>query len=268
MPAVCSYLRQWRQRRRLTQQELAARAGVSRQTISGIEAGLYGPGVEVGLRLAQALDCRIEDLFALADQPVDAEVVGHVPEAQAPLRVALGSVAGRTLARPLTGLGAMCWGGVAAHGIARPADEPGTVRVHRLPGAGPTLFLAGCDPALGLLAAHARRLTRGMDALWWHAANAGAAAQQARREVHGAAIHHHGVTAAPPPAQPVARFRVARWQMGWLLAPGNPKGFHDATDLRRRDIRLANREVGSGARQLLDRLLAEAGITAGGVANC
>jgi len=52
----------------LTQQELADRAGVSRQSIISIEQGRYRPSVELALRLARALACRVEDLFQLADE--------------------------------------------------------------------------------------------------------------------------------------------------------------------------------------------------------
>ncbi len=259
MAGLQSQLRQWRQRRRLTQRELARLAGVTRQTISGLESGLYGPGVEVGLRLARALRCRVDDLFTLADEPIEAAVAGRAPSPKERVRVALAEVDGRTVARPLTGLGADRWSAAAAHGLAQRSATDATVRVHRLAATGPALFLAGCDPALGLLAAHVRRLPGGMDALWWHAGNAGAAEQLARREVHAAGIHDPGAGDAPA-RQPLVRFRVARWRMGWLSAPAGRGRIRDASDLGRGDLRLANREAGAGARALLDRLLAEAGV--------
>ena len=42
---------------------------------------------------------------------------------------------------------------------------------------------------------------------------------------------------------------------GFYVAPGNPKGIKDWSDLARNDIRLVNRERGSGARVLLDEKL-------------
>ncbi len=51
----------------LSQRELAGAAGITRQTIGGIEAGLYAPSAAVALRLAKALGCRVEDLFWLED---------------------------------------------------------------------------------------------------------------------------------------------------------------------------------------------------------
>ncbi len=51
----------------MTQQELAARTGVSRQTIIAIEAGRYNPSVALALKLADALLTCVEDLFSLPE---------------------------------------------------------------------------------------------------------------------------------------------------------------------------------------------------------
>jgi putative transcriptional regulator len=51
----------------MTQQELADRAGVTRQSIISIEQGRYRPSVELALRLARVLGTAVEDLFQLAD---------------------------------------------------------------------------------------------------------------------------------------------------------------------------------------------------------
>ncbi|HVB09763.1 MAG TPA: substrate-binding domain-containing protein [Bacillota bacterium] len=225
-------LRQWREKRQLTQQELARLSGVARQTVGGIEAGRYGPSVEVGLRLANALQCRVEDLFDLGGEAV---VGVRLPERG---RVALTRIGGRAVARGLDGLGGVRWhasigGGIAAGG-----------HVEAWAGPTPAVFLAGCDPALGLLAAHC-----GLG-YWWQAGNGDALAQLQQGEVHAAAVHGRDV--APPAG--FARFRLARWEMGWVVRRGNPKGFADPDDLRRDDLIFAGREVGSGARALLEEL--------------
>ena len=247
MAGLRCQVRQWRLQAGWTQQALAARAGVTRQTIAGLEAGRYGPGVEVGLRLAGALSCRVEDLFQLepagADGPV--RIVGRAGAGAA--RVALASIGGQTVARTLDGLGALRWRAAAAHGVA----EAGQPAIRTFGGGERAVFLAGCDPALGLLAAHAARGR--VEALWWHAGNADALGQLARGEVHAAAVHCAAGPGAPLP--PAAGFRLGRWRMGWIVAAGNPKGIHGASDLGRPEVRLANREPGSGARTLLDRLL-------------
>ena len=52
----------------LTQQQLAERVGVTRQTIIAIERGNYKPSVELALRLARVFDQPVEALFELDDQ--------------------------------------------------------------------------------------------------------------------------------------------------------------------------------------------------------
>lgn len=47
----------------MTQQELAEKAGVSRQTIISIEAGKYSPSLELAFRLAEAFGVKLEDVF-------------------------------------------------------------------------------------------------------------------------------------------------------------------------------------------------------------
>jgi len=49
----------------MTQQELADRVGVTRQTILSIERRKYTPSVALALCLAQALDVTVEALFQL-----------------------------------------------------------------------------------------------------------------------------------------------------------------------------------------------------------
>lgn len=46
-----------------TQQALADACGVTRQTIIALEAGRYGPSLELAFRIAHALDVRIEEVF-------------------------------------------------------------------------------------------------------------------------------------------------------------------------------------------------------------
>jgi putative transcriptional regulator len=46
-----------------TQQTLADKLGVSRQTINAIEKGKYDPALPTAFRLAQLFKCHIEDIF-------------------------------------------------------------------------------------------------------------------------------------------------------------------------------------------------------------
>lgn len=47
----------------LTQEDLAQRVGVTRQTVLAIEKGNYAPSVVLALRLAKTLSCTVEELF-------------------------------------------------------------------------------------------------------------------------------------------------------------------------------------------------------------
>ena len=52
----------------MSQAELAAAAGVSRQTIVAVEKGNYNPSVELALRLARVLAATVEELFLLEEE--------------------------------------------------------------------------------------------------------------------------------------------------------------------------------------------------------
>lgn len=49
----------------ITQEELAERVGVSRQTIIAIERGNYTPSVMLALKLARYFKRNVEDIFKL-----------------------------------------------------------------------------------------------------------------------------------------------------------------------------------------------------------
>lgn len=48
----------------MTQQELAEKAGASRQTIIAIEAGKYSPSLELAFRIADAFGVQIGEVFS------------------------------------------------------------------------------------------------------------------------------------------------------------------------------------------------------------
>lgn len=57
-------LKVWRAKEDLTQEELAERVGVTRQTINSIERGKYDPSLELAFKLADYFECEIEDIFS------------------------------------------------------------------------------------------------------------------------------------------------------------------------------------------------------------
>ena len=60
---VAINLRRLRHAKEMTQEELARRCSVTRQTIIALEAGKYAPSLELAFRIAHALDARIEAVF-------------------------------------------------------------------------------------------------------------------------------------------------------------------------------------------------------------
>jgi transcriptional regulator with XRE-family HTH domain len=77
-----SYLREWRKFRDLSQEELAARAGVKHSTVSRLENGITGWVQDTMEALADALDCSVSELlFMDPTHPEDffREIVGSRP---------------------------------------------------------------------------------------------------------------------------------------------------------------------------------------------
>ncbi|MGF1462565.1 MAG: helix-turn-helix transcriptional regulator [Maricaulaceae bacterium] len=50
----------------MTQADLAARIGVTRQTVNAIEAGKYSPSLEVAFRIAAVFGVGLEEVFQYA----------------------------------------------------------------------------------------------------------------------------------------------------------------------------------------------------------
>lgn len=263
MPAGESPLRARRERLGLSQVALAATVGLSRQSLSAIEAGRSQPGVDIALRLAAVLECRVEDLFAPTERPrIRAEPAGPMQEG----RVVLAEVGGRWVAHPLVGLALR----TAADGIASRSAR-GTLEVEPvrpLEEARDNLVVMGCAPALGLLcdrlssrAAHGRFF-------WLTKSSTAALEALGARQTHVAGVHLVDARTGEPNVGEIRRLvgservtlvALARWEVGLVLASGNPLGVRGPEELGRRGLRLVTRERGSGARRLLDRLLVAAG---------
>jgi putative transcriptional regulator len=58
-------VRRHRQLASLTQQQLAEKLGVTRQTVLAMEKGNYTPSVSLALALAEVFGTRVEDIFHL-----------------------------------------------------------------------------------------------------------------------------------------------------------------------------------------------------------
>jgi molybdate-binding protein/DNA-binding XRE family transcriptional regulator len=121
----------------------------------------------------------------------------------------------------------------------------------------PTIFIAGCDVATGLLARHATLRERELRMLWLPMTNRMALEELRRGRVHAAVVH-----GAPIKSDGFERFELATTEEGWLVARGNPLRVRGAADLARKGIRLVNRPLGAGARALLDEQLRRANLDA------
>lgn len=246
--ATTSRLRERRLECGLTQAELAARAGVSRQLVAAVEAGQNAPAVDAALGLARALATTVEELFATAaDQFVSA--LGPALREGAPLKV--GRVGDRLVAAELADHG------VAGAGWAKP---DGTVRDGELrlfAGASPRgLVLAGCDPALGVAEAMLEGL--GPSSLLALSAPTGTGLAALGRGAIHAAVVHGPTDRLPAPPVPVIRLHLARWQVGLALAPALRRRSLEA--LLRGKASIVQRDPAAASQQALERAAERAGI--------
>jgi len=53
----------------MTQQDLAEKVGVTRQTVNAIEAGKYSPSLEVAFRMAEVFGVRVDEVFHFGKAP-------------------------------------------------------------------------------------------------------------------------------------------------------------------------------------------------------
>ncbi|XFA73413.1 helix-turn-helix domain-containing protein [Thermosynechococcaceae cyanobacterium Okahandja] len=270
---LCNNLKQIRLRLGMSQQELAAIAGVSRQTIGGVESGQYAPSTTVSLRLAKALGCQVEDLFWLEQDTTEIEAIPaqHTPAGEA-LRLSLARVGGRWIAHPLLGNDAFRLEMIPADGEGNYAADSSTVRVKLLDDLSKlhnTVVLAGCTPALSLWARAAERWHPDLRVHWTFDNSMSALHRLCRGEVHLAGMHlydpvtkEHNVSFVQAALQdtPAVLINLGVWEEGLLTQAGNPLNLKGVADLIQPGVTIVNREKGAGSRQLLERSLQAAGI--------
>lgn len=63
---ISNTVQTFRSKSNLTQEELAQKIGISRQTVIAIEKGKYTPSVHLALTLAKFFKVRVEDIFTIS----------------------------------------------------------------------------------------------------------------------------------------------------------------------------------------------------------
>ncbi|MBL8861440.1 MAG: helix-turn-helix domain-containing protein [Planctomycetes bacterium] len=233
-----------------TQDELASRAGVPRSTVSAIEGQRLTPSVVAALALARALRLPVEQLFA-DGAAAPCSWAWAPPSARA--RFWRAEVVGRTWLYPAE----LTHNPTLEHDGVAPLEQP----VGRGP-ADPsaTLVLAGCDPAMGLLASCLARVS-GFRVLAFQRGGAAALELLATGRVHVAALHRstpddsdrNARTIRARMGSPCRLLRVAEWETGIALAKHSRRRSLESC---RRGIRSwAVREAGSAAHECLEELL-------------
>jgi putative molybdopterin biosynthesis protein len=254
----------------VSQQALARAVGLSRQALSALEAGRAVPRTDVALRLARALHCQVETLFAsdpVAPRVRARAVTGSRPRAAG--RVLLADIDGQWVARPLTDRGPEPT--AAADGVITAARPGRPLEVELLTEprlAAERLVVMGCAPTLGLLSARLARGPRPVDLAWVHGSSGQALDALAHGDVHVAGIHLKDARSGRFNVPQVQRrfagqkmlvVNFASWEQGLVVARGNPLHLRKVEDLLRPRIRLVTREAGSGAMKLLEEALSSLG---------
>lgn len=261
---VASRTRAMREHRVIPQTALASQVGISRQSLHAIEAGRAIPGVDVAMRIAHALGTSVEHLFpmALSTTAVDFDGPARV---SASGRMALAFLSGRWVAYSLGYDGAH----VSADAIGTAnADGFHLEHVRDPRESSDNVILMGCATGLGVLADRLNS-TMGTGRFLWMGRSSTASLQSlAAERTHAAGVHlldeRSGIANLPDIRQsrcasPVTVIALGAWEAGFVTAPGNPRGIRSGTDLIQPGMRIAIREVGSGARRLLDRELRRSG---------
>jgi len=273
-PEIENHLREKRQSVGLSQKQLANMAGITRQAVSAVEANHYSPATSVALQLARALRCRVEDLFSIKSggEIIEGELIGSLPRGDDKLRAHVTRVGERLLVRPLDGFGELASLSATADGlILGGGSDAKHVKVqlfeHR-ERLGRKVVVAGCDPAMFLAAEHVRRRDK-YNLVPCLMGSGMAIGALKRGEVHVAGVHladnRSGAWNLPYLERNLTGMdcfvvTFAHWEEGLILRQGNPKKIRSVADLARSGVRIVNREIGSGARRLLDGQLETCGI--------
>jgi putative molybdopterin biosynthesis protein len=129
-----------------------------------------------------------------------------------------------------------------------------------------TLLLAGCDPAVTILADWLARSRSPVTAVALRCSSTKALSMLAKDGVHVAGVHLRDPKSGEYnlksvrnaiSRRPLVMVNFARWELGLAVASRNPLSIRGFADLIQPQLRIVNREIGSGARAALDEALKE-----------
>ena len=231
-------LRELREAADLSQVELAARAGVSRQLVGAVEAGRHLPRVDAALALAEVLEVDAATLFGSSGSPVDA-VTGEAPTEGSLVRI--GRVEGRFVTAPAR---------VGAEGfdLADGRIDDGDLALFGR--ARPGIVAAGCEPGLEMMERILRR--RGAASVTVSASTAVSIRSLEAGRLHAAVVHGPlGEVPPVPEGLSVERFHLSRWLVGLAAAAGCPAGWWAGA--LSGEVPVVQREVGAGVQGAFER---------------
>jgi putative molybdopterin biosynthesis protein len=140
-------------------------------------------------------------------------------------------------------------------GAGRHRNRHGMIETVRIADVGPTLAVAGCDPALALLQGPLRHHKPAVGLAWWPCGNTLSLDLLDTGAVHAAAVHR-GVDTRVKHRPGVEAVGFASWREGLAVSPRHRGRVANLEDVVTLGLRIANRELGSEARRLLDEELA------------
>jgi molybdate-binding protein/DNA-binding XRE family transcriptional regulator len=273
MAEIQSNLAKLRRERGFSVSHLTTVAGVTRQTIHAIETGSFVPNTAVALKLARAFNVSVEDLFALpADESPKrrSEQVLFLPGSDAPVAgqpVQLCRVDNQLIASAPSPWHPFLPAADAA--VAERGTRAGKAKLDIFDAESKfenRILVAGCDPALSVLARYAQ--AAGSELVLAHRNSSQSLELLKAGHAHVAGTHFRDnvpMVQTLFPKTSVAMISLAVWEQGIITAASNPKSIRGIEDFARPDVRIINREEGSGSRALLDAQLKKAGIKASAV---
>ena len=264
-------VKKYRQRKGLSQDELAHLVGLKRQAVYDLEMGRYLPNTTVALRLARVLGCTVEMLFS-EDPSAEFGGVHLLNDAdKATGRLLLAQVREKLVGVPLRGA-SMSFRLDASDGFLLPDKTVDCLLPRAL--IADTVLVLGCDPALSVLSGLMANTGPGIRTHIVFASSRRALLAVCGGHAHAAGTHYHNfgpseanleAVQALSPGLDCLLIAFSAQEEGFMVAPGNPFGLRKVEDIANGKTRFVNREEGDALRNLLDSKLSRLDMQSSGI---